>query len=160
MAMPTDSSNYILAGPIHTGKTTALQNWLKERTDVSGIITPVINGKRVFQNIQTGEQFEMEATAEEKEVVVIGRFTFSKAGFNKAITIIRTAMAGKDWLIIDEIGPLELKGEGFASILQEVTAQRKERTIWVVREHLAEKVQEHFNFSARIITVAQLASIA
>ena len=48
---------FILTAPIQSGKTTSLTEWIKNKTNVAGILTPVINGKRVFQNIKTGEQF-------------------------------------------------------------------------------------------------------
>jgi len=102
----------ILTAPIQSGKTTSLINWSAVRNDLYGILTPVVGGKRVFMNAQTKEQFPMEATGEE-ETLAVGRFEFSKTGFDKAIQIIRDAMTKEGWLLIDEIGPLEIKGEGF-----------------------------------------------
>ena len=66
----------------------------------------------------------MEARGSE-ETLTIGRFAFSKTGFDKAIQIIRTAITKEGWLVIDEIGPLELKGEGFCDVMKEVLAMRK-----------------------------------
>lgn len=86
----------------------------------------------------------MEATKDETEVLPVGRFTFSKANFKKAIQIIRDAVNKEGWLVIDEIGPLELSGEGFAELLQEVLALRKEKLVIVVREGLAGQVKEKF----------------
>jgi len=136
----------ILTAPIQSGKTTSLINWSAARKDVHGILTPVASGKRVFMNAQTREQFPMEATTGEK-TLAIGRFAFSKAGFDKAIQIIRNAISKEGWLVIDEVGPLELKGEGFCDVLKEVSAIRNEKTILVVREGMVEKVKAYFNIS-------------
>jgi nucleoside-triphosphatase THEP1 len=134
----------ILTAPIQSGKTTSLINWSGERNDAHGILTPVVAGKRVFMNAQTKEQFPMEATGEE-ETLVVGRFVFSKAGFDKAIQIIRDAISKEGWLVVDEIGPLELKGQGFCEILKKVLAVRKENIVLIVREGMAEQVKKYFN---------------
>ncbi|HEY6062429.1 MAG TPA: nucleoside-triphosphatase [Chitinophagaceae bacterium] len=138
---------YILSAPIQSGKTTSLINWSATRNDVYGILTPVINGKRIFMNAHTREQFPMEAGGEE-EVLAIGRFIFSKAGFDKAIQIIRNAMNTEGWLVIDEIGPLELEGKGFYDIVNEILMLRKNKMILVVRSGLAEKVKALFMINA------------
>ncbi len=141
---------YILSAAIQSGKTSSLVNWSAAGKDIYGILTPVINGKRVFMNAHTRERFPMEATGEE-ETLVVGRFAFSKNGFEKAIQIIRDATRKEGWLVIDEIGPLELSGEGFNDVLKEVLAIRKDKILLVVREGLVQKVKEHFKISAREI---------
>ena len=138
---------FILTAPIQSGKTTSLISWSANRNDVHGILTPVVGSKRVFMDAKTKEQFPMEATGEE-ETLVVGRFVFSKAGFDKAIQIIREAINKEGWLIIDEIGPLELRGEGFCNVLKDVLAVRKEKMILVVREGMTEQVKEYFGIDA------------
>lgn len=142
----------ILTAPIQSGKTTSLINWSAARDDVHGIFTPVAGGKRVFMNAQTKEQFPMEATGDE-ETLTVGKFVFSKAAFDKAIQIIRAAIHAGGWLMIDEIGPMELKGEGFCEVLKEVLVIRNEKTVLVVREGMAERVKEYFRIrTATVIT--------
>lgn len=138
---------YILSAPIQTGKTTSLINWSAKRNDVYGILTPVINGKRVFMNAYTKDQFPMEASGDE-ETLEIGRYVFSKTGFDKAIQIIRNAISNEGWLVIDEIGPLELNGKGFYDILSELLTLRKNKTILVVRKGMTEKVKDLFMINA------------
>ncbi len=89
----------------------------------------------------------MEATGDE-ETLAIGQFVFSKAGFDKAIQIIHDAINTEGWLIIDEIGPLELKSEGFCDVLKEVLVQRNNKLLLVVREGLAKQVKDHFMINA------------
>lgn len=138
---------YVFSAPIQSGKTTSLLNWSAARKDVYGILTPVVNGKRVFMDLQTKEQFPMEATGDEA-VLTIGRFVFSKKGFDKAIQIIRDGINKEGWLVIDEIGPLELRGEGFCEILKELLAARQEKILLVVREGMAEQVRDLFKINA------------
>jgi len=141
---------YILSAPVQTGKTTSLIEWSSGKKDVWGILTPVINGKRGFMDLHSREQFPMEAV-EGEETLDVGRFQFSKKHFNKAIEIIREAIKKDGWIIIDEIGPLELRGQGFHDIAKQLLAKRKERIILVVREGLAQQVKDHFMIDATII---------
>ena len=135
----------ILTAPIQSGKTTSLINWSAARKDVHGILTPEVNGKRIFMNAQTKEQFPMEADSDEEKIYV-GRFNFSKINFEKAIQIIHDTITKKGWLVIDEIGPLELRGEGFCNVLKEVLKRRKEKILLIVREGMTEQVKKYFNF--------------
>ena len=142
---------FILTAPIQSGKTTSLIKWSAARNDVHGILTPVIEGKRVFMNAHTKEQFPMEVTGPSSslrtDVITVGRFVFSKAAFDKAIQIIRDAIHAGGWLVIDEIGPMEIREEGFFDVLKEVLMLRKEKIILVVREGMAEQVIKYFNIN-------------
>jgi nucleoside-triphosphatase THEP1 len=147
---------YMLTGAVQTGKTRSLTNWAANRTDVYGILTPVVDGRRFFMNAHTKEQFPMEAVAGEQETLTVGRFIFSKTNFEKAITIIRESNVAKGWLVIDEIGPLELRGEGFAEVLKEVIATHRGKFLLVVREGLAGAVSRYFNIQPEILTITDL----
>lgn len=147
---------YILTGPVQSGKTSSLINWMMNRTDVDGILTPLTNENRVFMDARSWDLFDMEAAADESAVLVVGRFRFSRKNFNRAIEIIRDAIPKKSWLIIDEIGPLELRGEGFHDVLKEVLSQREEKVLLVVREGLTEKVKEYFVPHANVINPRDL----
>ena len=136
---------YIFPGQKHAGKTSTLIEWKRDKDDVYGIFTPVVNNKRVFMNAATGEQFSMEAEVDEKDVFIIGKYRFSKKGFEKAINIIREGVKNESgWLIIDEIGPLELRGEGFHDVLIEIISTKTDelKLVLVVREELVQEVNE------------------
>ncbi len=140
---------YILTGAVQTGKTTALQNWCVNQTHVSGIVTPIINGKRFFVNVATQETFAMEAMEEETEVVKIGRFVFSAAAFAIANSIIEKA--NNTYVIVDEIGPLELNGLGLYKACTQLLLNPISHIIIVVREGLVEQVIDFFNIQRPII---------
>jgi len=142
----TGGEVYILTAPIQTGKTTSLLQWSEKRDDVHGILTPVVEGKRMFMNAHNRQLFLMEAKERETEILTVGRFVFSKANFDKAIQIIRDNIDKPGWLVIDEIGPMELRGEGFSDVLKEVLAKRKHNILLVVRDkdNMAERVKNYF----------------
>jgi nucleoside-triphosphatase THEP1 len=153
-----DRQVFILTGQIQTGKTTSLVNWSAKRNDVFGILTPVVHGKRVFMNVNTQEQFPMEANENETGVLYIGKFAFSKTSFDNAQQIIREATDKRGWLVIDEIGPLELKGEGFYNVLKEILQYNptEQKILLVVRETMIEKVKELFELTDAIIIYSAL----
>lgn len=143
------SSIYIFTAPVHSGKTSSLLKWREVTPDIYGIFTPVIQNKRVFMDACTKEVFEMETT-DVTDSVQIGKFTFSNKGFTKAIEILSAASKNKSgWLVIDEVGPLELKEQGFYTILQDIFSQEGTalKIILVVREALVDAVIRFFNLS-------------
>ena len=151
----TEKQIFILSGPIRSGKTTQLLHWSARRDDVYGILTPDMHGKRVFMDAHSKAQFAMEASGEDQAIITIGRFAFSVAAFLKAIEIIWDSMRNRKtgWLILDEIGPLELKNTGFASVLQQVIylTNNEKKILLVVREGLSEKVKQHFRINNAIV---------
>ena len=141
----------ILSAPIGSGKTTSLAKWLATRNDVHGILSPVKNGKRVFFNIQTKEEFEMEGPDNEKDNLLVGRFVFSKKNFEKAGAILQNSINSNGWIIIDEVGPLELRGEGFHDVIRDILKKHKGKILIVVREGLVDKVKTYFNVQDSIL---------
>ena len=91
---------YILTDKIQTGKTTSIKKWAARRNDVFGVLTPVIDGKRVFMDLVTGEQFPMEAVTGEAKYEV-GRFQFSRKNFERAKALILKSVNERGWLILD-----------------------------------------------------------
>jgi nucleoside-triphosphatase len=115
----------LLTGPIQTGKTTALLNWLKNRTDAAGILTPVENGQRYFLTFPGAVSFHMEATAADTAVLEVGRFRFSAVNFERAASLLTEQLLQPEWnyIVVDEIGPLELNGRnGFWAVLNKILA--------------------------------------
>lgn len=150
---------YLLTGPVRSGKTTALIRWAEKRDDVFGILTPDIEHIRFFADAHTKNTFRMEAGPGE-EAVSVGRFLFSKKNFEIAGNIIRHGADAGGWLVIDEVGPLELREEGFAAALRQVLMRRTDKLLLVVREGLTDRVKKHFDLPAAvIITIDQLGSI-
>jgi nucleoside-triphosphatase THEP1 len=150
----------ILTGEIQTGKTTLLQQFCLQRNDVAGILTPVVNGRRMFYSISEKQFFEMEAQVDEEQLA-IGRYLFSAAAFTKACNHLYTdsKRPGIKYLIIDEIGPLETrKQQGLYRSLKEITATSFNYTlIIVVRQSLVEEAVKFFGLSdAEVLTAEEM----
>jgi nucleoside-triphosphatase len=142
----------IVSGPIRSGKTSRLQRWMENRNDVSGIITPVINNKRFFMDASSKEMFSMEAEPREENVIAVGRYIFSSNAFNHAEKILENSLhQNKSWLIIDEVGPLELSEKGFDGILKKILLLRhpenerpSTKLLLVIRENLLDAVVSQY----------------
>lgn len=141
---------FLLSGPIRSGKTTKLLNWVAKRNDVGGILTPDLNGLRILIDISQQKQYAFQVNDEHENVVQIGRFYFSSDAFQTGRNIIaRERQSPKSWLVIDEVGPLELQGQGFEpeiSITVNFLKQQNpaKNLLLVVRQNLLDQVLRHF----------------
>ena len=149
-----DRPIYMLTAPVGSGKTSSLLKWAERREDVAGIFTPIVNGERVFMNIENGETFSMQSREPGEEKYVVGKYMFSKPGFDKAISYILAASAKEiDWLVIDEIGPLELQGQGFCNVLKDLLMKedRGYAILLVVRDGMTAAVKEFFALDTAVV---------
>ena len=154
---------FLLKGPVHSGKTTALKEFCMGRLKTGGVLSPVINGKRHFFDIETKETFVMEAISSESNIIQTGKFVFSEAAFNRANNIIQSCISRKfELIVIDEIGPLELRGKGFAETLQHLLSLSLPNTnlLLVVRENIVDDVIHHFQLPAKNINVITIDKLA
>jgi len=148
------SNVYILTGEIKSGKTTRLQKWAANN-NADGILAPVIEGKRHLVRIKSGESKLLEYTGEDKtiELTKIGNYNFLTSVFEWGGKEMCDSFLGKpEWLIVDEIGPLELRGEGLEPEMNKImddSGQTGMNIILVVRKSLVENVIEHYGLRAR-----------
>ncbi|MBD3864041.1 nucleoside-triphosphatase [Olleya marilimosa] len=158
---------YILTGAIRSGKTTALLQWSKSRNDVDGLLCPDdANGKRYFLKLKNKTIFKLEAEAETEAIVTIGNFKFLRSAFNEAndYLILEASKSEPKYLIIDEIGKLELKNEGLHVSTQALISQFRSNDnthlILVVRDYLLDAVLEHYGITeCSILTTKDLENL-
>lgn len=144
------SNIYLFTGEIKSGKTTCLEKWITENPDSDGILAPCINGKRYLKRIKTGETklLEYEGNDPKIELTKICNYNFLKSVFDWGKNELYKAYLQKPgWLIIDEIGPLELRGEALEPMVSKILNEQNSgntNIILVVRKILVEKVIEHY----------------
>ncbi len=140
---------YILACEKHSGKTTTLLQWIKDKKNIAGILSPDVNGERMFYNIANGEYFTILAS-ENNETLPIGKYVFSKAAFDKANSILLEIK--NKFIVIDEIGPLELMGKGFADTLKNILLHKKyTNLLLVIRKELVNDLINFFSIHKKNI---------
>ncbi|WP_028283339.1 nucleoside-triphosphatase [Olleya marilimosa] len=158
---------YILMGAIRSGKTTALLHWSKSRNDVDGLLCPDdANGKRYFLKLKNKTIFKIEAEAETEAIVTIGNFKFLRSAFNEAndYLILEASKTEPKYLIIDEIGKLELKNEGLhvstKALISQFKSNDNTHLILVVRDYLLDAVLEHYGITeCSILTTKDLENL-
>ena len=165
------SNVQIVTGPVHTGKTTRLRNWIKTREAagevVHGVTAPIVNAERHIALLPSvGAEPSRSLTPSPGEPTVsIGPHVFSESVFAWARRHLiagtphgRSALAelsdsGSDlrapqWIVIDEIGPLELRGEALEPAVSEVLRAARSpggpAVVLVIRDRLLEKAIGHY----------------
>jgi len=147
-------SVYYYTGPVHTGKTTRLSQWISRKKKVDGILAPVIDRCRYLRIISTGETKKLDAadSGDDGLIVKIGQYIFSEEVFSWARQHLTGAFKNNpDWLIIDEIGPLELTGRGLEPAVSEILSLAEKnneiKIVLVIREKILAQTLHHYHLT-------------
>ena len=146
----------LVVGEPGSGKTSWCREYIdwrrKSGSSVGGILSPAIRkqGQRVGSNaldLLTGEEVpfaRLSPYRSFKEGEVVGDYTISRDGILFACTAIRRAVDSRcDLVVIDEVGPLELRGSGLMPTVELALASAVNVLI-VVRSSLKGAVQRRF----------------
>ena len=135
---------YLFTGPIRSHKTTTLLQWAQLRMDCGGVLSPDVQGMRHLYNVRDKIYLSWQKTEREKDTdVVIGRFIFDQDAFDTAVGWLNDHLEDPSlqFIILDEVGPLELSGKGWNFWLRNVLLSLGDTSlILVVRESLLEDV--------------------
>ncbi len=158
--MQSKSNICILSSPVQSGKTTLLMNWVKRQTNVSGILTPVIEGKRKLFDIalKTNHELEADDSIVSCDIISVGRFHFYKNAFDHAQKILLQSLnKNPDWLIVDEVGKLELyEQKGLEPALTQLINHYKNKNVrgkllLIIRDSLLNECIEHYGLQQSTI---------
>lgn len=154
-----DSRAFILTGTVHGGKTTLVEAVIhglrKHDCHVAGLISRGIDrdGKRIgylLVNIQTSEECILASLDQVKGWVPFRRFYFDPKAIVQGCTWLEQGLReGADFLVIDEVGPMELQGGGWSPVLEKlVGVEPPIPQLWVTREQILSEVQEKWGLTA------------
>jgi len=99
----------------------------------------------------------------ELEGPACGPFHFLADGLRlgrEALRLDRLRQAGADVVIVDEVGPLELSGEGWARPLDALVAEWAGPMVWIVRRELASQVSARWLDGRALVCDLRLTSAA
>jgi len=145
----------IITGPIRTGKTTRLMHWASTQKSIEGLFQPVIDEKRFIYHTssRTLKMLEVPKNSDGDNFIEIGNYRFSREVFNWGQSVLLNAIKKDlDWLVIDEIGPLELEGSGLEPAISEILKDRdsfKGEILCVVRDSIMERFLEHYKLHSK-----------
>lgn len=149
----------IITGQIRSGKTTFLQNLLHTQKNVGGILQISHGTQRFFVDTFTNEKVELTTESNNKNSFLLGKFTFDRSSFGWANRKLEIAIKRKNLenLVIDEYGPLEMKGEGFepmfSKIINRVRTDQKLNLMVIVRKSLLAEFLKKFNLKEDEVTI-------
>jgi len=167
----------ILSGERGTGKTTLCLELAGRIEAAEGIVCPALfddRGNKVgFKclSVKTGESWQLGqarikadrntgravfADAASNPANATGSYLFDAAGIKRAVDLIVESIERDDALtLIDEIGPLELRGGGFAPVLPLLAGASD--LLLVVRPALVEKILPYLpNHVTRVVFLTEL----
>jgi len=146
----------LVVGEPGSGKTSWCREYIDRRrqsgSSVGGILCPAIEqqGQRVGSNavdLLTGEELPFARLSRHesfKRGENVGDYTVSKKGISFACDAIRRAVENRcDLVVIDEVGPLELRGNGLMPAVELALVSAVDALI-VVRSSLREELQRRF----------------
>ncbi|MEJ2542537.1 MAG: nucleoside-triphosphatase [Calditrichaceae bacterium] len=148
---------YVYSAPTHTGKTTRLESWISKIQSIDGILMPVINNKRYIKYISTGDLQQLESDSNNPDLVqTIGKYKFQTDVFEHAQNYLLSLIDKKlEWIIIDEIGFLELNGQGFepavTKLILDMNTKEATNILLVIRDYLKEDVLEYYKLDVNNI---------
>lgn len=142
---------YVLTGEIQSGKTTALAEWASKKHGVYGIVSPFMFGKKLLTDLRTGESKQLQVNASERggSVIHIGSYRFDKEVFKWGRDMmLESIIYSPEWFIVDEVGPLEIRGEGLEPAFREILIRTEllpnSKLVIVIRKGLVETVLDHY----------------
>jgi len=123
------------------------QKWVNRKKNMQGVLAPDLDGYRYIMTLNDREfhkfQVEKEAFDDSTNLVEVGRFCFLASTFDLAQKEIRNAWNNSEWLVIDEVGKLEMMDRGLEPVVKETIDRYKYhemsgKLLLVVRDYLLE----------------------
>lgn len=145
----------ILQGSVGDGKSLFLEGLLGRLRSagirLGGILSPAVHedGRRAgydLVDVATDERLSLSRTRGLPGMPVVGSYHFFPEGLEagrRALSPERAAEA--DLVVVDEVGPWELRNQGWAECLYRLTRETRTPLLWVVRREITGQVREQWS---------------
>ncbi len=139
----------IISGNIQQGKTTFVRKVIhrlkRQNIDIGGFMSNVEYhaDKRVgytLEDIKSGAKVQLCSIIEDFNWKKQGKFFFNPDAIEKGNKILNFENSIPELIIIDEIGPLEVKSGGWSPAIQKIANEAIAPMLWVVRDSLVNKL--------------------
>ncbi|MFO7616852.1 MAG: nucleoside-triphosphatase [Bacteroidales bacterium] len=146
----------IITGDRGEGKTTLLLAKIDELKRAGALLAGFVavgiqepggirTGYRIRQ-VMNGEEVEFCTIGGEPDWERVGRFRINPLGLAKGMEwLAPEAVRSADVVVIDELGPLELSGRGWARVIERILKEDQKPMIWTVRRQLLKKMCHKWN---------------
>lgn len=130
----------VVTGAIGAGKTTVCRKFVqiaqKRGYACGGILSHKDADESItLEDIASGKKETLASTNNLWPGPRTARYFFNPKAIEFGVGAIERAIS-KDILIVDEIGPLELRGEGLANVIELIRAGKVKNAVLVIRKEL------------------------
>ena len=146
---------YVITGKVKGGKTTftadLVERLRRENLKITGFLSlgKFRDGQRsefTLINLDNGNQVPLATVEKRSDWLKFRRFYFNPLALEQGNQWIRRGVeTGPDLVVIDEVGPLELQGEGWYTSLKLLSKKNQIPQIWIVREQILNEVSEQWH---------------
>ena len=151
----------IITGDVHQGKTTFAQKIVadlqKQNIRIAGFFSVGINenGMRTGFNlvdIESSRQIELCSDKKNEKLIKFGRYYFNSDAISLGNEILNLDnLSDKQLIVIDEVGHLELNGQGWSNAIENITGNITVPQLWIVRKSLVQKCSRRWNIGNAFI---------
>jgi len=151
----------IITGEIHQGKTTFTQKIVSDlhaqNIRIAGFFSVGINenGMRTGFNlvdIESSRQIELCSDKKNEKLIKFGRYYFNSDAISLGNEILNLDnLSDKQLIVIDEVGHLELNGQGWSNAIENITRNNTVPQLWIVRKSLVQKCSRRWNIGNAFI---------
>jgi len=145
----------IITGEIHQGKTTFTQkivsDLLNQKIRIAGFLSLGVNKDGIrtgFDLAEIGSPGKIELCSDNEKYnrFKLGRFYFNQEALAFGNAILSPGnLSDKHLIVVDEIGPLEIKGLGWSEAIDKSTTSFLIPQLWVVRKSLVQKISRRWS---------------
>ena len=130
----------IVTGAVGIGKSTVCRRLIGivqgRGYSCGGVLTDKAHDESIIiEDIQTGERETLATTSDIYHGPCTPKYFFNPEGIDFGLRAIAKGLSSS-MLLVDELGHLELRGEGFAPVLGQLKAGRVETCVLVIRSAL------------------------
>ena len=145
----------IITGEIHQGKTTFAQKIVadlhEQKIRIAGFFSVGINENGIrtgFNLVDIGSSRQIELCSDkknEKRFKLGGSILIQDAIALGNEILNSNNLSDKQLIVIDEVGHLELNGQGWSNAIENITRSNTVPQLWIVRKSLVQKCSRRWN---------------
>lgn len=145
----------IITGEIHQGKTTFAQKIVadlhEQKIRIAGFFSVGINENGIrtgfnLVDIVSSRQIELCSDKKNEKRLKFGRYYFNSDAISLGNEILNSNnLSDKQLIVIDEVGHLELNGQGWSNAIENIIRSNTVPQLWIVRKSLVQKCSRRWN---------------
>jgi nucleoside-triphosphatase THEP1 len=144
-----------ITGDVHQGKTTFAQKIVADlhaqNIRIAGFFSVGINENGIrtgfnLVDIVSSRQIELCSDKKNEKRLKFGRYYFNSDAISLGNEILDIDnLSDKQLIVIDEVGHLELNGQGWSNAIENITRNSTVPQLWIVRKSLVQKCSRRWN---------------